>query len=81
MPDYHVKLVSARDLTSLIRRWQSSLFLKVNKCQVDMETLRRDCKHEFDSEFGAFYDHSSCWFISGRVGTGRELVVAGLGAV
>ena len=34
------------------RRWPSSVFANMHKRQADMETLRRDCKHQYDSEFG-----------------------------
>ena len=51
-PDYHVKLVTAWDLTSLRRRWPSYLFVEIQRRQVDMETLRRACKRDLDSEFG-----------------------------
>ena len=57
-PDYHVRPVTARDLTSLKRCWPSSLFADMHRHQADMETLRRDCKREFDSELGG-----------GRIGT------------
>ena len=43
-PDYHVKLVTARDLTSLRRRWPSSLFVEMHRRQADMEPLCRVCK-------------------------------------
>ena len=51
-PDYHVQPVSARDLTLVKRYWPSSLFAGMTKLQVEMESLRRECKQEFDSEFG-----------------------------
>ena len=51
-PDYHVRPESAWDLTSLIWRWPSSLFAEMNKRQVDMESLCRECKRELTSEFG-----------------------------
>ena len=51
-PVYHVKPVSARDLTLLKQCWPSSLFAMMNKRQVDMESLCRECKSEFDREFG-----------------------------
>ena len=48
-PDYHARLVSARDITSLRRRWPSSLSMDMHtRRQADMETLRRACKREFD---------------------------------
>ena len=50
-PDYHVRLVSATGLTSLLSA--------MNKRQADMESLCRDCKREFDSEFGG--GCSSVW--------------------
>ena len=41
-----------RDITSLRRRWPSSLFMEMYKRQADMETMCRACKREFDTEFG-----------------------------
>ena len=52
IPDYRARLISPRDITSLRRQWSSSLFADMHKRQADMETMRRDCKWEFDSEFG-----------------------------
>ena len=49
-PDYRTRLVSARDITSLRRRWAASLFMDMHRRQAEMETLRRACKREFDSE-------------------------------
>ena len=51
-PDYHVQPVSARDITLLKRRWPSSLFAGMNKRQVEMESLCRECQWEFYGEFG-----------------------------
>ena len=51
-PDYRTRMVSTRDITSLRRCWPSSLFMDMHRRQAEMETLRRACKREFDSEFG-----------------------------
>ena len=52
MPDFRARMVAARDITSLRRCWPSSLFVDMHRRQAEMETLRRACKKEFDSEFG-----------------------------
>ena len=51
-PDYRARMISPRDITSLWRRWPSSLFADMHKRQADMETLRHDCKQQYDSEVG-----------------------------
>ena len=50
-PDYHARMISPRDITSLRRWWLSSLFADMHKRQADMETLRPDCKQQYDREF------------------------------
>ena len=49
----HVRPASAGYLTVLKRRWPSSLLSETTKRQVDMASLRRDCKCEFDRKFGS----------------------------
>ena len=46
---FHVRPASAADLMKLKQRWPSSLLTGMTKCQVDMESLRRDYKREFGS--------------------------------
>ena len=47
-PDYHARLVSARDITSLRRNLPSSLFVDLHRHQAEMEKLRHACKRECD---------------------------------
>ena len=51
-PDFRAKMVFPRDITSLRRWWLSSVFANMHKQQADMETLRRDCEQQNNSEFG-----------------------------
>ena len=51
-PDYHARSILPVDINSLRRRWPSSLFADMHRRQADIEFLRRNCKWEFDSEFG-----------------------------
>ena len=60
-PDYRAKMVFHRDITSLQRRWPSLLFTTMHKQQADMATLHRDCKQQYDGEFGGSRDMPPLW--------------------
>ena len=55
--DCHIQPASAGALTALKQQWPSSLLSGMTKCQVDMESLCRDCKRKFGSGCPGYCPH------------------------
>ena len=51
-PDYHARRIVHDDVSSLWRRWLSTVFVAMLKSQADMESLCRDCKHRYEFGWG-----------------------------
>ena len=59
-PDYRARRIVHGDVSSLRRRWPSTVFVAMHKRQADMESLHRDCKQCYESEFGGGGGGGTC---------------------